>query len=688
MTSQTDFTHSPLSAQIETLVDERYGFTDITSSLLLHFALKNRVSTDVVEALVASNPSLLLETDLMGRTPLHTIFMLSTEESPALGTVKLLLRTPGENATKLKDRDYKVPLHIAAEMGASNAILELLTDAYPDGCYRQTRDGDLPVHLLVRSGKATTTSIEMLIRPIMDSETICSIGGSKGLQLPLHIAAEYNCSYGVLERLLTAYGAAASIPRHRSESSEDEYTIDIFESNRKDRLCLSPAKSYKTQSSSKTLGDESLQRLSNEAATLDLEDADFNLRSDLIFVHYPLTPGLYRQDTNRTRRLRNLIKREATDCVAQEKGGNETQMSTMARLAWCFFCTFENSEDLNDHYADEVGIILKTLTIPAVKLLASITNPFSSPPHMLLSACATDKCKYLISSRVLFVGRYVFEDNDFVLHKSHDSFVVRAKDYGAADAYKRILESFKQDEHLSDIDDLDSVDDGSIVHALSFGDETSLRFVEFALKIGLDEDVARQEFEDLISRSTEIGPDESFASSKKGDLTFDIFREFCSTHNIDHVGVRNVVIKFMKHRAQFLREKVSRARLNLSKCNWYVFPVIEDYDIDRAEKYDVESVDEIIPKCSDVLTDSKDNFFSLDLREMNELGHDFSSFNYALVLPSGDKDFYDLTIHEELDIWSVRDFAKKLGDAVKELHTRGKYFQPCRYLIFHSNSKY
>ena len=677
LTSKPEYLHSPLATQITTLIDERYGFSDITSSFLLHFALRNKVSTDVLEAFIASNPSLLLETDSAGRTPLHAVFMMSKNEAPTLGTVKLLLQTPGENATKLKDRDYKVPLHIAAEIGASNAILELLTDAYPDGCYRQTRDGDLPVHFLVRSGNATTASVEMLLRPIMDSETICSISGGQGLQLPLHIAAQYNCSYEVLERLLSAFGAAASIPGRRSESSEDEYPIDVFESNRAEKLQPSPTKS---QSSTRTLGEESIQRLSNEAANYDLEEADFNLRSDLIFVHYPLTPGLHRQDKNRIRRLRNLIRREACDCVEQRKVYGEMKMSTMTRLAWCFFCTYQNSDDLNDHYADEVGSILKSLSIPAVKLLASVTNPFSSPPHQVLSDCATEKCKKLITIRVLFVGRFTFDENNFVLHKSHESVVVKAKDYGAADSYKKLLSTFKQEEQLSDIDaldfdDLDSVTGGSIVHVLSCGDDTLLHFVDFAMKIGLDEDFARQEFDLLVSKSNGIGDDESRASEGKGDLTLDVFREFCSAHNVDRNGVRDVVIKFMKHRRQFLREKVSRARLNLSKSDWYVFPVIEDYDIDRAEDDEVESVDEIMPKNSWVFSERKDNFFATDLKEMNEFGYDFSSFSYALVLPRGDRDLNDMTIHEELEIWEVRDLALKVGNAIKEMHTRRKLFQ-------------
>ena len=670
--NKAEYSHSPLAEQIGNLVEERYGFDDISSSLLLHFALKSRVSTDVLEALIASNPSLLLETDSKGRTPLHSLFLLSEEESPSLGIVQLLLRTPGENSTRLKDRDYKVPLHLAAEIGASDAILQLLVDAYPDGCYRQTRSCDIPVHLLVRSGKATRSSIELLLRPIMDSETICSLGGSEGINLPLHIASEYSCSYEVLERLLLAFGTAASIPMRRDGSEDELYALDIFESNRVAKCFTSQDRSPSRWSigieSNRTLGAESMENLTENAAYDDMEEADFNLRSDLIFVHYPVTPIPHRKDKNRIRRLRNLITQEALECSERINVDNGAQMSTMAQLAWCFLCTFEDREFSDDNYAHDVEIIIKSLPIPAVKLLATITNPFSSPPHLLLSDCATVKCKDLINSRVLFVGRYVFDEDSFVIHKSDDSFVVRAQDHGAINAYEKTLSTFKK-ERLSDIDDLDSVDNGSIVHTLSNGEDAMTHFHEFASKLGLDGDIAVQE---LCGRTADLQGGTEENNPHNSELTLEAFNDFCSSHGVNHHGSRSVVIKFMKHRTQFLREKVTRARLNISQSACFVLPVIEDYDVDRAENVDIESADETTTR-SGWLSDSKDNIFALDLQEMNSLGHDFSSFNYALVFPQGERDLHDFLVHEDLGVWKIRELAQKIGFALRELHERCKY---------------
>ncbi len=51
-------------------------------------------------------------------------------------------------------------------------------------------DGDLPLHLLVRSGSATQVTVELLLRPIIGNPTICSYPGSVGINLPLHSESE------------------------------------------------------------------------------------------------------------------------------------------------------------------------------------------------------------------------------------------------------------------------------------------------------------------------------------------------------------------------------------------------------------------------------------------------------------------------------------------------------------------
>jgi hypothetical protein len=55
--------------------------------------------------------------------------------------VQALLTNPGVNASQLKDSRGKLPIHVAAERGAGEALLRVLVDAYADGCYRLTGKG-------------------------------------------------------------------------------------------------------------------------------------------------------------------------------------------------------------------------------------------------------------------------------------------------------------------------------------------------------------------------------------------------------------------------------------------------------------------------------------------------------------------------------------------------------------------
>jgi len=689
----------PMSTQVSMILEK-----DASNSVPLHLALKYGASVEVLNALIEANPSSLLTKDEQGCTPLHYVFLISDEIIPTLSVVRTLLTTPGENAARIKDSVDRLPLHIAAQIGANDAILELLLDANADGCYRKNRDGDLPIHLLVRSDKATASSVEILLAPIIDSETICGIPGSQGLNLPLHIAAEYNCSYKILEGLLLSYGEAASIPRRISradgQSMPPLFALDIFEANRKSTIDpVRRNESQRTLQSTSLIsyGEQSINsETTQEAVRSDMETADFDLRSDLIFVFYPVVPAMgseskaYRRDNNRISRLESLIRREAINCSEYRKVNHESSMSEMTQLAWSFFCTFENPKDPSDEYSKSVGNILKGLPNSVVQLLADVRNPFSTPiTHMVVTACATAKCKRLITSRLLFVGRFVLDHSNVALHESYDSLIIAAKDHGMEEAYRRFIMTFKKEEDITDIDDLASHHSGTIGQMSSFGEDAQSMFVDFALKLGIDEDSANTEYERLVlgvygnDMDTSDYLNHSNHSKEKyerKEITLDMFRKFCDYHRVDSSGVRDVVIKFMKHRIQFLREKVVRARLNSSKAKWCILPIIEDYDTDRVEQIDDNdiSVDETNDECYTLLPnfgmrswtygDSKDSMYANDVIENNTSSYDLSSFKYGLVLPRGDRDLADVLLHEQLKNREIKDMLLNVGTALKDLH--------------------
>lgn len=707
-----------LRRQVGALISAGFGSMGIVP---LHYALKVNSSEKVLRALIAENPSALLETDREGRTPLHACFLLKREEPPSEGIVKALLTNPGENAAKVKDSHERLPIHIAAERGASLEILKLLVDVYPDSCYRVNLAGDLPLHLLVRSGTATAESVEMLIEPIMRNETICKMGGSIGCQLPLHIASEYSCSFKILEALLSTYPEAASTARSLPNDSdgvavgdtrgskEDEYEnvypIDLFERtrdlntsgidstypsvNRRNSYFASALSSRASVASSdgpNSLSDQgdvviedispvktphkgkakrrgsfgamskSVDSLfdagtvhsthSRDLAVNDMLSADFDLRSDLIFVYAPLVEsqgGLpYRHDRRRIKRLTNLIRREAIQ-IAERHGENISAagnnvgdnaegdgttgivpngLTDMARLAWCFLCSH------NDAYINDARVILRGLSTPAVSVLAQALNPHSRPVGGIpIMDSASAKCKELIQSRLRFVGRYILDEDPYPVHKSDSCMVMRAMDYSCVEEYKQVQEALRKAEAVADgkvelqdnFEQSATEDDiGTIVHHTGIhrpSKDLVDAFVAFATKAGISEDRASAEIDALlgscssscIDRSSpdssdavsDLGDDDdhpmdAYAISPRsahGDNFMDkhahrkAFDEFCKSQLFNSDGVRSVCIKFMRHRSQFELEIAARSSPDpTSGSDWCVAPILEDFNADRVKR--------------------------------------------------------------------------------------------------------
>jgi ankyrin repeat protein len=703
-----------LNMQVSLLLAANFGSGDSVGDVPLHYALKCGVSEEVLTSIITASPSALMDTDKEGRTPMHAAFLLSRDEPPALGIIRALLTSPGENAIRLKDSHGRLPIHIAAERGAGEAILRMLIEAYPDGCYRQNKYGDLPLHLLVRNGTALTNTVELLLRPIMHNDTICKIPGAQGVNLPLHIAAEYQCSFKVLEKLLQTYGDAALIPRETNKSMMSkvhqafEYALDIFEHGGKSLSA-----------------DDSVQVKMPFQAKEAVSSADFALRSDLIFVYNPLlvnqtTGKPYRKDRERIRRLENMIKREASQCGEDRKINRLAKLSDMAQHGWIFLCTYSNGDDVSDNFAGAVRRILRGMSGSAVDVLAHAKNPKMS--DMMIKDCATPVCRLLIMSRLRFVGRYVLYDEVHPVHKSESCLVMRAKDHGLEDEYRRIMTIYDAKEQHVDDDISDAGSEPPLLPSNNEPNEVTLEmFVKFAVMMGVRQDVAREEVLNLLSlERTKVesienpmvstveghgsicsgeelfsGDDETIDTKKRDpddenalSVGKEVFTTFCRAHRLNSLGVRTVVIKFMKDVVQFRREIEVRASLNLSDTTWPVVPILDDYSVDRIDASRKKDID-IMSSRDDVAEDNissapenRDELYALDILEKNASVHNFALYKYAVVMPAGDRDLGEICQHEELGILQVREYMLQVGNALHSLHQAGKFVVPA---IFFEN---
>ena len=702
-----------LNLNVSMLLAAKFGSSDSLGDVPLHYALNCGVSEEVLQAIITASPAALVDSDHEGRTPIHAA-LLSKEEPPSLGVIRALLTPPGENAIKLKDSTGRLPIHIAAERGAGDAILKLLIDAYPDGCYRTNGNGDLPLHLLLQSGFATTSSVELLIRPIMCNESICRIGGSGGTNLPLHIAAQYQVSFKVLERLLQTYGEGAERARviraAQGEKEAIQFALDIFETAQVKAISV-PSIVDAT--------DDGLSR-AKSAAMSDMRNADFLLRSDLIFVYNPLltkndTGKPYRSDRERIRRLETMIQREAIQCGEERKINARAKLSDMAKQGWLFLCTYSNPDDPFDNFAGTVRRILRGLSSSAVDVLAHVENPKSLPmPNQMVKDCATPVCKLLIMSRLRFVGRYVLYDEIHPVHKSEACLVMRARDHGIEDEYKHFMQIYndKEQQVEDDISDAGSEPPEPVNNDMPTT-VTMLMFLAFARRLGVDEKAAKSEILqlmelDTISRPLEAGEhgpakargpevhrvsdddEESYNSEDDLSIEFqkkpepedvdaieiskEVFSTFCRAYRLDDTGVRTVVIKFMKTAKQFHREIDVRKSLALSGVRWPVVPILDHYNVDRVHESRKKSIhtipyrDEMAENAISGAPESTDELYAVDIQEKNASVHNFALYRYAVVMPAGDRDLGEICQHEELGILQIREYMHQVGTGLLRLH--------------------
>lgn len=344
----------------------------------------------------------------------------------------------------------------------------------------------------------------------MQNESICRIGGSRGVNLPLHIAAEYQCNFRIFEKLLQSYGEAAIRPRTRSSkhksdqsgaSEEPVYALDIFEEG-----WAAISSNASKESSSLTSDVPSRSTRAKEAAKEEVNQADFKLRSDLIFAYNPLlksrmTGKKYRDDRSRIKRLAHMIRREAIQCGEDRKINRRANLTDMAKQSWIFLCTYSNPDDSTDNYVGTVRKILRGLSASAVDVLAHVENPRSLPISGIpLKDCATPLCKVLILSRMRFVGRYVLYDELHPVHKSESCLVMRAKDHGLADEYQRILSIYRAQEQdvEEDISDAGSMDEAKIAEALTRPNAVTMEmFLIFADRLGVEVPAAKLEIQQL-----------------------------------------------------------------------------------------------------------------------------------------------------------------------------------------------
>lgn len=130
---------------------------------------------------------------------------------------KHIIITSPEQANVLDDDTGNLPLHLACQIRNSYGsrlhyrdVIASLMEAYPEGVKIANRDGQLPLHLMINTGKSWDGGICELVRAYPELATIPTPDGF----LPLHlmIKARYSWYYGGIHELVKVYPEGVTIP--------------------------------------------------------------------------------------------------------------------------------------------------------------------------------------------------------------------------------------------------------------------------------------------------------------------------------------------------------------------------------------------------------------------------------------------------------------------------------------------
>jgi len=150
--------------------------------LPIHYACASGSARSVIQALTESFPESKTTTDRRRRTPLH--FALG--EKPAAPDIIFLLSSTG--AASYPDEIGMLPLHYACAFGASEEVLYVLTEAYPEAITAQDSRARTPLHFaLSNAGRKTVPAAVRLLLSLNKS----IVNSMNGGPLPLRVLAEY-----------------------------------------------------------------------------------------------------------------------------------------------------------------------------------------------------------------------------------------------------------------------------------------------------------------------------------------------------------------------------------------------------------------------------------------------------------------------------------------------------------------
>merc|ERR1719282_58536 len=102
-------------------------------------------------------------------------------------------------ATRIKDKDGYIPLHLACENGAESEVIRLLVNAYPLSVFASAQYNMTPLHFAV--GQNASASVVKTLLEAAGENSVCKAVDLLG-NTPLHCALMGLATFDVIEMLV------------------------------------------------------------------------------------------------------------------------------------------------------------------------------------------------------------------------------------------------------------------------------------------------------------------------------------------------------------------------------------------------------------------------------------------------------------------------------------------------------
>jgi hypothetical protein len=220
-----------ITTKMATNHDIQMTYDDIDEIDLHEECSRNPFRSFIIMQYIERYPESLAKEDKDRQLPLHIVLM---NDSSAVD-LALIMMEKYPAALQHRDIDLDLPVHLECENQSRSIIIAKCIDLYPEALAKSNKEGDLPLHSLLKNMTSTVQDALMMIKKLPDSVKHQNNYG----YLPLHIECSRQGRLSSMLKLIELYPESLAMtdrsecfPLHvllRNKSSTVDVALMIIE---------------------------------------------------------------------------------------------------------------------------------------------------------------------------------------------------------------------------------------------------------------------------------------------------------------------------------------------------------------------------------------------------------------------------------------------------------------------------